>query len=231
MVAADYNFSLTRTKLIEGALRKIGALSEGEVMSAYQEAGAVDALNLIVKSWQTKGVFLWSETLHLITTSIADNTYDFPTTDPTFLSIDKAFIREDGDDLPMEIKSWRDYQDICEKDNTGKPFYLSVDRRNNTIYLYPTPDAVYSIYVLGVNKLKDYDTDSSTGDIPPEWLRALSFQLAYDLTFEYPVPPNERQSLKGEAEQSFMEAKNTEGSKSSSDLRFVESAFPVARGR
>lgn len=228
MAAGDYNFIRTRSQIIEDALRKVGGLSEGHVMSAYQEANGVSALNTLVNSWQTKGAFLWTEVLQ--STSITANDYDYsipaaPTTAAPYISIDKAFIRDGNQDFNLEIKSWRDYQDIFRKDITGQPSVLAVDYANRTMYLWCVPEKAYSLYTYGIVKLKDFDSDTAQGDIPSRWQRALMFGLAYDLSFEYPMAQGERTALKIEAAEAFMDGKNTE-SMSSSDNNSVASCYP-----
>lgn len=230
MVAADFNFSLSRQKIVEAALRKVGGLSEGEVISDWQKTNAIEALNVLVKSWQTKGVFLWTEYLQLISLTASDDDYDFPITDPHFLSIDKAFIRQSNNDIEVTILSWSDFQEIPDKATTGLPSHLTVDPRNNIVYVWPVPDASYSLYVFGVNKLKDFDTDSGVGDIESRWYRALLYGLAQDLLTEYPVPPNKAKVIIDTANISFAEAKNTERSRNKSDYSGVDSNFP-RRGR
>lgn len=58
--STDYN--RTTIQIIKGALRKIGVLGEGESPSGEQEQNASEALNLMVKQWQAKGLNLWTKT-------------------------------------------------------------------------------------------------------------------------------------------------------------------------
>lgn len=228
MVATDYDFLNDRTGIIEAALRKVGGFSEGEVMSDYKKQNSIKALNTLVQSWQNKSVFLWTEKVALISTVANIASYAIPT-DPTtaspFISIDSAFIRQSNQDIKLEIQSWRDYQDIYRKDVQGFPSVLATDYANRLLYLSTVPDQVYSLYVFGIVKLKDFDLDAGTGDVPSKWQRALIFGLAFDLSFEYPCPQNERDAIELVAETAFKDAKKTENY-GSSDVEAVESCYP-----
>lgn len=52
-------FSLNRDELIKAALRKIGAFESGETPDAESIQDASDALNVMVKHWQSTGIHIW----------------------------------------------------------------------------------------------------------------------------------------------------------------------------
>lgn len=54
------DWTLTRDQIIAAALEKLGVVQAGDSPTANQIASASTALNLMVKSWQNKGVFLWT---------------------------------------------------------------------------------------------------------------------------------------------------------------------------
>lgn len=227
MVAADYDYYADRSSIILRALRMVGGLHEGEVLSAYQDAAAQAALNTLVKSWQTKGIFLWTENRILVSTVAGTDNYVIPSNSSgsPLISIDKAFIRDNGQDIPLEVKSWRDFQDIFKKAEEGFPQYISHDAANGLFYLWQVPDAIYSLYVFGVAKLKDFESSGGSGDVPSRWDRALVFGLAKELSFEYPMPANERDAISAEAEIAFLDGRKTE-KQSSSDVQQTASCFP-----
>ncbi len=227
MAAADYDFSLDRTKIIKAALRKCRALGQAEVMSAHKQQTAIEALNILVKSWQNKGSFLWSETISPISTVAGQEDYDLATLlpDDNILSIDKAVINKDGIDVELEIKSYRDYLAIPDKTDSAESRAIAFDSRNKTLYFYQVPDAVYTVKLFTILRLKDFDLDAGGGDIKSNWYHALIFGLARSLCFEYPVPIGEKREIKDEADAAFLAAKNTED-RSNSDYRHADSAFP-----
>lgn len=228
MASTDYDYYADRSSIILRALRMVGGLHEGEVLSDYQNQQAQIALNTLVKSWQTKGIFLWTEKVILVSTVAGTDDYAVPSDSngSPLITIDKAFIRDNGQDILLEVKSWRDYQDIFKKAEEGFPQYISHDVANSRLYLWQVPDAVYSLYVFGIVKLKDFESASGVpGDFPSRWDRALVFGLAKELSFEYPMPANEREAIAMEAEVAFLDGKKTE-KHSSSDMQQVASCFP-----
>lgn len=212
MAVADYDFVLTRTQIIERALSILGALTEGDVLSAYQAQQGVIALNEIVKRWQTKHTFLWTERIYSTSTVVGDDDYALPT-DPPFLAVDKAYIVDDDRDHVLEQKSYRDFQDIYDKTEGGFPSIWCIDYTtlaSPELRLWPVPNEIWTLKMFGVVRLKDFDTSSGTPDFPSRWQAALTYALAYDLSFQYPVPINEKQAIKVERDEAFMEAKNTD---------------------
>ena len=58
-MAATYDFNITAVDLVKSSLRVIGALEEEETPSAAQLSDGIQALNLLIKSWQRQGAHLW----------------------------------------------------------------------------------------------------------------------------------------------------------------------------
>ncbi len=54
-------FNLTRDQIIKSALRKAGAIESSETPSAAMVNDCADALNMMVKEWDTLGIHLWTE--------------------------------------------------------------------------------------------------------------------------------------------------------------------------
>lgn len=60
------NFSVTRTDIVESAMRKTGQYDAGEAASAEEAADAVLALNILIKGWSARGIDLpWRSTITL----------------------------------------------------------------------------------------------------------------------------------------------------------------------
>jgi hypothetical protein len=56
------DYTRTRDQIIRGALRAINVIAAGETPSSEDMQDGAEALNLMVKSWQTEGVYLWTHT-------------------------------------------------------------------------------------------------------------------------------------------------------------------------
>lgn len=57
--SGSYDWNRTRDQICEAALRKIGALGQGQTATAVQMSEAVEALNARVKAWRNDGIRLW----------------------------------------------------------------------------------------------------------------------------------------------------------------------------
>lgn len=55
-----YDFSVSRDDVIKDAYTEIGVLEEGETPNADQTTDAARKLNILIKSWVTKGYHLWT---------------------------------------------------------------------------------------------------------------------------------------------------------------------------
>jgi len=54
-VTASFDYSRTGAQVIDAALRKLGVLAEGQSSTTAQNTAALEALNLMIKAWSTKG--------------------------------------------------------------------------------------------------------------------------------------------------------------------------------
>lgn len=60
--SGSINFNVTRSDIIDHALRLLAIYGEQESVSSEDTALASRALNMMVKSWQAQGLHLWTET-------------------------------------------------------------------------------------------------------------------------------------------------------------------------
>lgn len=59
--SGSFDFNMTLIQIIEAALRKIGALADGQTATNEQIENAKIYLNAMVKAWRADNVFLWEE--------------------------------------------------------------------------------------------------------------------------------------------------------------------------
>lgn len=224
MTLSDYNFNATRTEIIERAYRIIGKLSMGENLSGEMHTQAVLALNSMVKSWQSRHVFLWTikEFSQSLTQGVT--TYSLASQDPPIYAIDRAYLRIDNIDRPVNVASWRQYQDIPDKTSPGDPSVVALDGQiTPTLYVWPVPSQARTLRYTGIVKLKDFDTQGGNPDFPVTYLEALTFGLAHKLACEYGLPIAERRELERQFMAEFQEAKT--GERERAEYEFVEGAF------
>lgn len=227
MAVADFNWQSTRNDIIERAFRICGALSLGEAMSSEQSDQGVQALNDMVKSWQSKHVYLWTEYSNTLTLSASTASYALDT-DPYIIAIEKAFIRVSNVDTPIEVCSYHKYLDVSQKTTEAtNPSLIATqwDRDTGlfTAYVWPVPNATGTIFYSGITRLKDWDTATSNGDFQPHWTDALTYGLAANLADEIGLPIREREYLTAKADDLLKEAKK--GDKAIEENDCVEGAY------
>lgn len=222
MAASDYDFILTRNELIEQSFKKVGALVDGEALSAEQIDTGVKRLNLIVKDVQSDNVFLWQQFVDNTPITVGTDTYDLPT-DPPAHAVDKAFYKKNDRDEELEYLAWREYQDVYDKTTTGKPTHYSIDQRNQTIYLWPVPNEIATLSLFCISKLKDFDDSDGSGDFPAKWQRFLMYALAADLGEDFALSATEQRKLESKAQECYMRARSSE--MDSGDCNFVSGAY------
>ena len=218
------SFTLTKDDIIRGALRNIGAISNTQSISADQYNEASDVLNKMVKSWQSKSVFLWCE--EWVEKVLTSDVSSF-VVEADILSIRKVLLKVDDDDDVRELKmlSNLDYEKISDKTITGEPFKSSVKMGlTHSIYLYPMTDGVYTIRYLAEKKLQDFDTITNNADFPSNWMLALEFGLAFLLSYKYNLPIEEKRNLNSLSERYFLEARNKSDDNQEEERR-VEPCF------
>ncbi len=212
------NYSITRDQIIITALRKLGVVEPGDTSSTIDSnviANCAQALNLMIKQWMTEGIKLWTvtelnftmvsnQTSYTVSPSGSDVTSDKP------LRILQAWIRNTSVtpniDTPLQILSKQEYNTLGSKFSTGttNSIYLNPGVTSSTVRLFLTPDVAtatnYSVYMVVQRPINDINTATDTPDFPNEWMQALVWGLADQLSLEYGLPVNHRQEVNIRAE-------------------------------
>ena len=204
-------FSITRDELISGALRKLGALSQGQLPSSIQYQEAAQALNLLVKSWETIGMPLWALRTTAIPLTLNQNTYDIGigktiNTDKP-LKIIQAWNRDltSNIDIPMRLITKQEYNILGNKTSSGNPIQIYYEplKDYGTIHLFPTPSSSFitnnEVYIVYQRPFEDFNSSTDVPDFPQEWYEAILYGLAVRLAPEYGIPIDQRQVLGREA--------------------------------
>ena len=69
------DFSSSRDTIIKAALRKVGALQQGQTPSTNDLNDAAEALNVLVKAWMADGMPLWKIATYNFNLTAATNKY------------------------------------------------------------------------------------------------------------------------------------------------------------
>ena len=205
--SSSTNYSIARDDIIKRALRLIGVIAQGETPTTEQVDEAAQALNGLVKAWQTDGLPLWAIKQTTIPLTDGDAVYTIgvgQTVDtPKPLKIVQAFIRDVNSkvDVPLRLVTKQEYNVLGNKESSGKPvqFYYDPQRVHGALYVYPVPTSVeaalYTIHIIYQRPFEDFDSSTDEPDFPQEWFDAITYGLACRLAPEYGLPAQERKML------------------------------------
>jgi hypothetical protein len=217
------SFSLTRDQIISYALRKLGVLELGVTPDADTVANAANALDMMVKSWITKGIKLWTITEITLPVVSGSSSYSIGPTGTSLVTdkpmkLKQAWLRNVSvtpqNDIPLQIISQNDYNLMGSKFSTGTPnsVYMEVGRDNSILKVYLTPDVYaqtsYQIHLVSQRLLQDVGLATNTLDFPQEWLYALGWNLAAEMAIDYSLPADRIQYLEVRAHKMLSEVED-----------------------
>lgn len=202
----SYDFNLTRDQIIASSLRLIGVVGEGQTPTADQISNGAEALNYVLKSWTNQGAPIWC--VKSVDIPLTANVTEYsigPTQTVNVakpLKIYQAYRRTTNTiDIPLIALSKQQYNMLGKKDSVGAPsqYYYDQQRDIGVVSVFPTPDATTAstdiIRVFYQRPFEDFDSSTDNPDVPQEFLRALKYALANELSFEYGIPGNDRMDL------------------------------------
>ena len=101
----------------------------------------------------------------------------------------------DSDDEEREIwlASREEYMQMPDKSETGECVMAYADMRTTNIRMYVWPacdDVKYRIILTAAIPPDDFDATTDDADFPPEWIRALRYNLAVEIAAEHGVEPS-----------------------------------------
>lgn len=180
---------MTVHDLIKSALRLIGGLDTSEPPSADMSADGLEALNLIIDDWSSKGLLIYAVTPESFTLTGATSYTigsggTFNTTRPE--SISGAYVTDGGIDYPVDIIGPEQYRSISLKTAPGISdwLYYSPEYPLGKIYIYLISSGT-TLTIDSIKPLTEYASLITTLSLPPGYKRALKFNLAVDLIPEY----------------------------------------------
>ena len=195
------SFSVTASDIINGALRLTGAFGASDTIPTTDFNNALQALNIMVKSWQTMGYELWTVKELVLPMVTATTSYQIgPTasgvgalvTDRP-LRISQAFLRNNAQntDVILSILARQEYEQLGAKSSLGvvNSIFYDPQLENGVLYVYTSPsDATRSIHLFVQKPIQDFNSSTDTPDFPQEWYQALKWGLASEIGMEYGTP-------------------------------------------
>jgi len=190
----------TAGELINGALRLIGMLAEGETPSAATSQDALTAMNQMIDSWNTERlsvfstqdqIFIWpNNQVH----RTLGPTGDFVGNRPVQLD-DSTYFKDPTTGISYGIKiiNQQQYDGIAVKSVTStfpQVMWINMDYPNIDMYVYPVPTKALEWHFISVEELTQPATIYTQLTFPPGYLRAFRYNLACEIAAEFGVEPS-----------------------------------------
>jgi hypothetical protein len=190
----------TAGDIINGSLRLLGVLAEGETPSAETSQDALRAMNQMIDSWNTERLSVFSTQDQVFTwpagqlSRTLGPSGDFDGNRPVLLD-DATYFKDPGTGVSYGIKfiNQQQYDGIAVKTVTST--YPQVIFVNNTfpdidMYVYPRPTRDLEWHFISVEELSQPATLATTLHFPPGYLRAFRYNLACELAPEFGTEPS-----------------------------------------
>jgi hypothetical protein len=185
---------------INGALRLIGMLAEGEVPSAATSQDALTALNQLIDSWNTERLSVFSTQDQVFNwppnelSRTLGPTGDFVGNRPVLLE-DSSYFRDPSSGISFGIKfiNQQQYNGIAVKTVTStypQVIWVNMTYPDVEMYIYPKPTKVLEWHFVSVEELTKPATLSTSLAFPPGYLRAFKYNLACEIAAEFGVEPS-----------------------------------------
>ena len=186
--------------IINGSLRLIGMLAEGETPSAETSADALSAMNQMIESWNTERlsifstqdqVFTWPAT---VISRTMGPTGDFVGNRPILID-DSTYFRDPSTGISYGIKiiNQQQYDGIAVKtvrSTYPQVLWINMSYPDIEMYIYPVPTRDLEWHFISVEELSRPATLATTLSFPPGYLRAFRYNLAVELAPEFGVEPS-----------------------------------------
>jgi hypothetical protein len=184
---------------INGALRLIGQLAEGETPSASTSQDSLTAMNQMLDSWSSERLSVFSTQDQVFTwtqgyiSRTLGPTGDFVGNRPVLLD-DATYFRDPSNNISFGIKiiNQQQYDGIAVKTVTStypQVLWINMDMPNVSMYIYPVPTKALEWHFISVTELVEPATLATSLIIPPGYLRAFRFNLACEIAAEFGVEP------------------------------------------
>lgn len=192
--------STTAGDQINGALRLIGQLAEGETPSAATSQDALTAMNQMIDSWSIERLAVFSTQDQVFSwppgaiSRTLGPTGNFVGNRPVLLD-DSTYFRDPASGISFGIKiiNQQQYDGIAVKTVTStypQVIWINMDYPNIDMYIYPVPTKVLEWHFISVTELDQPATLATVLSFPPGYLRAFRYNLACEIAAEFGVEPS-----------------------------------------
>lgn len=184
---------------INGALRLIGQLAEGETPSSETSADALTALNQMLDSWSAERLSVFSTQDQVftwpagVTSRTLGPTGDFVGLRP--VALDTATYFKDtstGLSFGVQLINEAQYNGIALKTVTSsypELLWVNMSMPDITMYVYPVPTKALEWHFISVQVLAQAASLATVLSFPPGYLRAFKYNLACEIAAEFGIEP------------------------------------------
>ena len=185
---------------INGAMRLIGMLAEGETPSAAASQDALSAMNQMIDSWNTERLSVFSTQDQIFTWPASTQsrtlgpTGNFVGNRPVLLD-DATYFRDPATNVSYGIKiiNQQQYNGIAVKTVTStypQVMWVNMTYPDIEMYVYPVPLRPLEWHFVSVEELTQPAVLATTLSFPPGYLRAFKYNLACEIAAEFGVEPS-----------------------------------------
>jgi len=185
---------------INGALRLLGVLAEGETPSAATSQDALNALNQMIDSWNTERLAVFSTQDQVFSwlpgfiSRTLGPTGDFVGNRPILLD-DSTYFKDPASGISYGIKiiNQQQYDGIAVKTVTStypQVIWINMSYPDIEMYIYPVPTKTLEWHFVSVEELTQPALLSTALSFPPGYLRAFRYNLACEFAPEFGIEPS-----------------------------------------
>ena len=189
----------TAGDIINGSLRLLGVLAEGETPSAETAQDALNAMNQMIDSWNTErlAVFATQDQVETWPPSTRSRTFG-PTGDIVgnrpILIDDSTYFKDPATGISYGLKliNQQQYNGIAVKTVTStypQVLWVNMTYPDIEMYVYPVPTKVLEFHIVSVQELTQPATLATVLSFPPGYLRAFRYNLACEMAPEFGTEP------------------------------------------
>jgi hypothetical protein len=176
-----------------------------EARTGYDYRTARRSLNIMSAEWSNRGLNLWTVQENSLVLTPNQKTYTLPA---DTIDIIETIIRVNSSGAALDYTVSRigvgDYATLPNKNSTGRPLQIYVDRQINPTYtLWPVPDLPYTIIYWTMRRIQDATNATDVMDMPVRFVPALVAGLAFQLAMKRPEAAARVPMLKAEYMEQF----------------------------
>ena len=190
----------TAGDVINGSLRLIGVLAEGETPSSETAQDALSSMNEMIASWNTERLAVFATQDQVVSWPPGAR---FQTFGPTgnivgnrpVLIDDATYFRDPSSGISYGLKliNQQQYNGIAVKTVTStypQVMWVNMTYPDIEMYVYPVPTKVLEFHIVSVQELNQPASLATDLAFPPGYLRCFRYNLACELAPEFGVEPS-----------------------------------------